>query len=66
MTNSEKIYIGLCIVFSTLIILGNLIYQKFVMLQIPFYKFELSAGAILYPLTFLITDIITELYGKKS
>ncbi|MCC8378069.1 MAG: queuosine precursor transporter [Rickettsia endosymbiont of Graphium doson] len=66
MTNSEKIYIGLCIIFSTLIILGNLIYQKFVMLQIPFYKFELSAGAILYPLTFLITDIITELYGKEK
>ncbi|XVN41672.1 MAG: queuosine precursor transporter [Rickettsia endosymbiont of Argas persicus] len=36
------------------------------MLQIPFYKLELSAGVILYPLTFLIIDIITELYGKEK
>ena len=27
--------------------------------------FELSVGAILYPLTFLITDLITEFYGKQ-
>lgn len=66
MTNSEKAYLGLCVIFSILIILGNLTYQKFVMLQILFYKFELSAGVILYPLTFLITDIITELYGREK
>lgn len=72
MTNSEKIYTAqkiytaLCIIFTSFIILGNVIYQKFVILQIPFYRFELSAGAILYPLTFLITDLIVELYGKEK
>jgi uncharacterized integral membrane protein (TIGR00697 family) len=66
MTNNEKIYTGLCIIFTSLIVLGNLIYQKFVILQIPFHKFELSVGAVLYPLTFLITDLITELYGKEK
>jgi len=64
--NVEKIYTGLCILFSVLIVLGNLIYQKFVVLSIPFvHNFELSVGVILYPLTFLITDLITEFYGKK-
>ena len=43
-----------------------MVYQKFVSLQFPFYKFELSVGAILYPLTFLVTDLIVESYGKEK
>ena len=63
---SEKVYVGLCILFSVFIVTGNLIYQKFVSLPIfPFYTFELSVGAILYPATFLLTDLITEFYGKQ-
>ena len=66
MSNSEKIYIGLCIFFVSLLVLGNMVYQKFVSLQLPFHKFELSVGAILYPLTFLVTDLIVEFYGKEK
>lgn len=66
MTSLEKIYTGLCIFFSVLIVLGNLTYQKFVILPIPFlHTFELSVGVILYPLTFLLTDLIAEFYGKE-
>lgn len=62
---SDKIYTALCTFFSVLIVIGNLIYQKFVSLPLlPFHTFELSAGAVLYPLTFLLTDLITEFYGK--
>lgn len=62
----EKIYIILCIFFTVLIIVGNLIYQKFVSLSIfNFYVLELSIGAIFYPLTFLLTDLIAEFYGKE-
>ena len=65
MIRTEKIYTGLCILFTSLIILGNLTYQKFVAIHIlSIHSFELSVGAILYPLTFLLTDLITELYGK--
>jgi uncharacterized integral membrane protein (TIGR00697 family) len=67
MTREESIYSSLCVLFSVLIVTGNLIYQKFVFLPIlPFHAFELSAGAILYPLTFLLTDLITEFYGKEK
>lgn len=67
MTNLEKIYTGLCVLFSVLIVLGNLVYQKFVVLSIPgIHTFELSAGVILYPLTFLVTDLIAEFYGKEK
>ena len=67
MRRDDYVYTSLCVLFSVLIVVGNLIYQKFVFLPIlPFYTFELSVGAILYPLTFLITDLITEFYGKEK
>lgn len=66
MTRDDSIYITLCVLFSVLLVMGNLIYQKFVSISVPFYNFELSVGAILYPLTFLLTDLIAELYGKKK
>jgi uncharacterized integral membrane protein (TIGR00697 family) len=44
-----------------------LIYQKFVILSIfDFHVFELSVGVILYPFTFLLTDLIAEFYGKEK
>lgn len=65
MTKNNSIYTSLCVLFSVLIVMGNLIYQKFVFLPVlPFYTFELSVGALIYPLTFLLTDLITEFYGK--
>ena len=65
MTHKEKLYAGLCIILSMLIIVSNLTYRKFVTLDMQFYKFEISVGAILYPLTFIITDVITEFFGKE-
>ncbi len=66
-SNNDKIYTTLCVLFTMLIIVGNLIYQKFVFLPFfSFYTFELSVGAILYPLTFLLTDLIAEFYGKDK
>jgi uncharacterized integral membrane protein (TIGR00697 family) len=65
MPQQQKIYSLLCALFSILIIISNLTYQKFVTLPIPFvHHFEISVGAILYPLTFLITDLLAEFYGK--
>ncbi len=67
MSVSDKIYLSLCTFLSVIIVVGNLIYQKFVALPLlSFHTFELSAGAVLYPLTFLITDLITEFYGKEK
>lgn len=63
----EKIYTGLSILFSVLVVLGNLIYQKFVILSLgSWHTFELSVGAILYPITYLLTDLIAEFYGKEK
>lgn len=66
-TRQEKFYICACVAFSGLLILSNMVYQKFVTLSLGGYHFvDISAGALTYPLTFLITDVITELYGASK
>jgi len=67
MTINEKIYAFLCVLFSVIMVTGNLISRKFVSFDLfSFYTFEVSAGALLYPLTFLITDIIAEFFGREK
>ncbi|MFL2596868.1 MAG: queuosine precursor transporter, partial [Flavobacteriaceae bacterium] len=58
--------------FITSLVVSNLIFQKF-FYWYPFdikifgnSLFELSVGVLPYPITFLITDLISEIYGKKS
>lgn len=67
MKNAERLYCFLLVFFSTLIVVGNLTYQKFVSINLfSLHEFNLSVGAVLYPLTFLVTDIIAEFYGKEK
>lgn len=53
--------------FIAALVVSNLIFQKFFYWN-PFglFRFELSVGILPYPITFLITDIISEIYGKKK
>ncbi len=63
---AENIYLILAALFITSLVTSNLIFQKFFHWN-PFglYEFELSVGIIAYPVTFLVTDIISEVYGRK-
>lgn len=63
---AETIYLILASLFITSLVTSNLIFQKFFLWN-PFglYEFELSVGIIAYPVTFLVTDIISEIYGRK-
>ncbi|MCL5245795.1 queuosine precursor transporter [Cellulophaga sp. 20_2_10] len=68
-----KIYLYLGALFITSLVVSNLIFQKFFIWQ-PFGDvtifgatlFEISVGVLPYPVTFLLTDLISEIYGKKS
>ena len=63
----DLVYLILAGTFIGLLITCNLIFKKFI--QIDFfgiYTFEISAGVLPYPLTFLITDLISELFGLKK
>ena len=67
---AAKIYLYLAALFITSLVVSNLIFQKF-FYWYPFdgkifgiRLFELSVGILPYPITFLITDLISEIYGK--
>lgn len=65
-SEAENIYLILAGLFIASLVTSNLIFQKFFSLDIlGIYTFELSVGILPYPLTFLVTDIISEVYGKK-
>ena len=68
-----RIYLYLGAMFITSLVVSNLIFQKFFFWN-PFGElevfgaplFEVSVGILPYPITFLITDLISEIFGKKK
>ena len=67
-----QIFLYLAALFITSLVVSNLIFQKFFYWQ-PFEVmvfgiplFELSVGILPYPITFLITDLISEIFGQKK
>lgn len=68
-----SLYLYMGALFITSLVVSNLIFQKFFYWN-PFGEvtvfgaplFELSVGILPYPITFLITDLISEIYGKKK
>ena len=62
----EQFYVILSAIFIASLITCNLIANKFVTVDLGFKVFIVSAGILPYPLTFLVTDLISELYGQKK
>jgi len=62
----EQFYIILSGIFIASLVTCNLIANKFVTVDLGFKVFIVSAGILPYPLTFLVTDLISELYGQKK
>ena len=63
---SKKIYLYLAATFIAALVVCNLIANKFITIDLGFKTFIISAGILPYPITFLITDILSEIYGKKK
>ena len=69
---ANRIYLILAALFIASLVTSNLIFQKFFYwypfnLEVSGVKlFEVSVGLLPYPLTFLITDILSEIYGQKK
>lgn len=62
-----KIYWILGALFIASLVASNLIFQKFFYWDFfGIYIFEISVGILPYPVTFLITDLVSEVYGKKK
>ncbi|MFY7672044.1 queuosine precursor transporter [Tenacibaculum sp. MEBiC06402] len=69
---AHNIYLILAGLFISSLVASNLIFQKFFYwypFDIEIYGvklFEVSVGLLPYPITFLITDILSEIYGKRK
>ena len=68
-SKANNLYLILSGIFIASLVSCNLIFQKFFEIDIwvPFignYTFSQSVGLLPYPITFLVTDIISEIYGK--
>jgi len=61
----DQFFLVLVGIFIASLITCNLIANKFVTVDMGFRVFIVSAGILPYPLTFLVTDLISELYGQK-
>jgi len=62
-----RIYLILGALFIASLVVSNLIFQKFFHWDFfGIYTFEISVGILPYPITFLITDLISEIYGKRK
>ena len=58
-------FIVLSALFVAALVVCNLIANKFVSIDLGFREFTLSAGALPYPITFLVTDLLSEIYGRR-
>ena len=62
----ERFYMILTAIFIASLVTCNLIFQKFfTWTALGIQNFALSVGIIAYPVTFIVTDLISELYGKR-
>ncbi len=69
---AQRLFLYLGALFITSLVVSNLIFQKFfywhpIDIELFGFKlFELSVGILPYPITFLITDLISEIFGQKN
>lgn len=63
---ARLLYLTMAGIFIALLVSCNLIFKKFFAWNpMGLFNFEVSVGIIPYPLTFLITDLISEIFGRK-
>ena len=59
-------YLMLAAVFVACLVTCNLVFRKFFVFEGWGLSFEQSVGLLAYPLTFLVTDIISEIFGPRK
>ena len=62
----DQFFLVMSGIFVASLVTCNLIANKFVTVDFGFKVFIVSAGILPYPLTFLVTDLISELYGQRK
>jgi len=62
-TRDEVLFLILASAFSVLLVLTNIVGVK--LFLTPFREDTLTTGIITYPLTFWLTDVVSEIWGKR-
>ena len=57
----SSILLTLCVVFVSCIIMSNVLANE----TLQVYKWSLDAGIFLFPITYILSDIFSEVYGYK-
>jgi uncharacterized integral membrane protein (TIGR00697 family) len=60
-----SLFVTLVAVFMTCLVVGDLIGGKVTSVTIAGREWPFSAGQLAFPITFILTDIINEFYGRK-
>ena len=61
-----KLYVFLGALFVTSLVVGDLIGGKLVEVNLFGWILAMPAGMIAFPVTFLLTDLVNEFYGRKA
>lgn len=67
LSKSEKLntlFVIICVLFSCILVLSNVTLKVFYFPLFP--NFPMTSGILTYPITFLITDFVSEVYGEKK
>ncbi len=66
MNRRIQLFLVLACVFVTCLTVGDIIGGKLIQTRLFGYQFTLTVGMIPFPVTFLITDLLNEFYGKRA
>ena len=62
----HKLFLVLTAVFMTCFVVGDIIGAKLVSWTMFGFGFRTTVGMVPFPITFLLTDVINEFYGKRA
>lgn len=61
-----KLFLALAGVFVTCLLVGDIIGGKLIQTTFVGLKFTITVGMIPFPVTFLLTDLLNEFYGRRA
>ncbi|MFI5342746.1 MAG: queuosine precursor transporter [Chlamydiales bacterium] len=61
---SQTFYQNISAAFCIIVVMSNIISAK--MVSLPYFDLTIPAGLMIYPLTFLLSNLVSEIFGPKK
>lgn len=65
-TTSQKVYLWLAAIASTCLVVADIVGVKLFRISFGDFAVEHTTGMLTFPVTFILTDVLNEFYGKKA